>query len=133
MIIPAGTFSLSLLSQNKTRMKKKNVMLDGLANYNENGNFMFLPDDPVMGRVEKVSRRGIGLLLSDGTFDFSVSTPHRSRATLIKKVAHGRLSATIDGAIQLTLKIYRAEGVNIPETLRKEAEEAISILNTRAV
>lgn len=114
-------------------MVKENVMLEGLANYGENGNFMFLPDNPVMDRVRKMSCRGIGLLLSDGTFDFSVKNAPRSRATLIKKVAHGRLSATIDGAIQLTLKIYRAEGVNIPETLRKEAEEAISTLNRRAV
>ena len=38
--------------------------------------------------------------------------------------AHGRVSKTKDGAIQLTLKVYCDEGVNISETIAAEAEIA---------
>jgi hypothetical protein len=40
-------------------------------------------------------------------------------------VAHGRLSATRDAAYQLTLKVFKCEGVDVRETLRREAQELI--------
>ena len=46
------------------------------------------------------------------------------QSLLIKKLAHGRVSKTKDGAIQLTLKVYCDEGVNISETIAAEAEIA---------
>ena len=40
------------------------------------------------------------------------------------KLAHGRGSHTKDGAVQLTLKVYRDEDVNISQTIGDEAQTA---------
>ena len=45
-------------------------------------------------------------------------------STLIRKLPHGRVSRTADGAIQLTLKVFCYEGVNIAEALASEAADA---------
>lgn len=85
----------------------------------------FLPDEPVE-QFEKGWRRvGVAQRLRNGTFDFIVKPHLHSRAVLIKKVAHGRLSATKDGAIQLTLKIFKTEGIPMAETIVREAKEAV--------
>ena len=74
------------------------------------------------------SVQGVAQQLTDGTFDF-VSKPRiRSQSELIRKLAHGRLSKTKDGAIQLTLKVFCDEGINIGSALVKEAEEAADAL-----
>ena len=86
----------------------------------------FLPDDPVEQFVEGWRHEGVAQRLRNGTFDFVARPRIRSEATLIKKVAHGRLSATKDGAIQLTLKIFKSEGIPMAETFLNEAEEALS-------
>ena len=62
--------------------------------------------------------------LGDGTFDFVAKVKPRSQSKLIKKLAHGRVSKTKDNAVQLTLKVYSDEGVNIGKALVKEAREA---------
>ena len=62
--------------------------------------------------------------MSDGTFDFVRRPKPKPKSTLIRKLAHGRLSDTFDGAVQLTLKVFRTEGLNIRETIIKEAREA---------
>ena len=62
--------------------------------------------------------------MSDGTFDFVPKTKKGRRNQLIIKLAHGRASATLDGAIQLTLKVFKYEEVNISETIAREAFEA---------
>ena len=100
------------------------VQLGGQAYYDERKFFMFTPDDPVVGQVQKFRGLGMAQQMADGTFDFVRKPQLKPKSTLIKKLAHGRLSATIDGAIQLTLKVYKTEGLNIKETIIKEAKEA---------
>ena len=100
------------------------VQLGGQAYYDEKKYFMFCPDDPVPGQVQKFRRQGIAQQMADGTFDFVVKPQLRSESELIRKLAHGRASRTKDNAIQLTLKVFRAEGINISEAIRQEAIEA---------
>ena len=49
-----------------------------------------------------------------------------SRSTLLRKAAHGRLSATKDEAYQLTLKVFKREGLDVKETMLREAIELIN-------
>ena len=106
------------------------IQVDGQAVFtsDEQGNkyVQFLPDDPVEQFVEGWRHEGVAQRLRNGTFDFIARPRIRSEATLIKKVAHGRLSATKDGGIQLTLKIFKSEGIPMAETFISEAEEAVS-------
>ena len=109
--------------ENQTNISNcDHVQLGGQAYYDEKKFFMFTPDDPIVGQVQKFRGLGMAQQMADGTFDFMRKPQPKS--TLIKKLAHGRLSATIDGAIQLTLKVYKTEGLNIKETIIKEAKEA---------
>ena len=107
----------------------QHVQLGGMAFYDESKCFLFAPNEH--GGGEKVlgfRSQGVAQQLSDCTFDF-VSKPRvRSQSELIRKLAHGRLSKTKDGAIQLTLKVFCDEGINIGSTLVKEAEEAADAL-----
>ena len=102
-----------------------NIQVNGQAVFtcDENGKkyVQFLPDDPKPGLTEGWIREGVGQLLKNGTYDFIARKRIRACSTLIKKVAHG--------AIQLTLKIFKTEGVNICETLRHEVFEATDGLN----
>ena len=100
------------------------VQLGGQAYYDEKKFFMFTPDDPIVGQVQKFRGLGMAQQMADGTFDFVRKPQLKPKSTLIKKLAHGRLSATIDGAIQLTLKVYKTEGLNTKEAIIKEAKEA---------
>lgn len=122
---------LKLLLANRLQVKMENktfnndhVQIGGQAYYDERKFFMFSPDDSVVGQVQKFRGLGIAQQMADGTFDFVRKPKLHPKSTLIKKLAHGRLSATIDGAIQLTLKVYKTEGLNIEETITKEAKEA---------
>ena len=123
---------LKLLSQTIQKMSKKinMIQVSGQAVFtsdeNKNEYVQFLPDDPVEQFVKGWRHEGVAQRLRNGTFDFVARPRIRSAATLIKKVAHGRLSATKDGAIQLTLKIFKSEGVPMAETFVREAEEAVS-------
>lgn len=101
------------------------VQLGGVAFYDEGKCFMFSPENEgVRNKVEGFRSPGIAQQLTDGTFDFMAKPRIRSQAELIRKLAHGRVSKTKDGAIQLTLKVFCDEGINIANTLVKEAEEA---------
>ena len=107
----------------------QHVQLGGMAFYDESKCFLFAPNEH--GGGEKVlgfRSQGVAHQLSDGTFDFVVKPRVRSQSVLIRKLAHGRLSKTKDGAIQLTLKVFCDEGINIGSTLVKEAEEAADAL-----
>ena len=123
---------LKLLSQTIQKMSKKinMIQVSGQAVFtsdeNKNEYVQFLPDDPVEQFVKGWRHEGVAQRLRNGTFDFVARPRIRSAATLIKKVAHGRLSATKDGAIQLTLKIFKSEGVPMADTFIREAEEAVS-------
>ena len=107
----------------------QHVQLGGMAFYDESKCFLFAPNEH--GGGEKVlgfRSQGVAQQLSDGTFDFVVKPRVRSQSVLIRKLVHGRLSKTKDGAIQLTLKVFCDEGINIGSTLVKEAEEAADAL-----
>ena len=113
----------------KKNVNKQHVQLGGMAFYDESKCFLFAPNEPgVRGKVPGFRSQGVAQQLSDGTFDFVVKPRVRSQAELIRKLAHGRLSKTKDGAIQLTLKVFCDEGINIGSTLVKEAEEAADAL-----
>ena len=105
----------------------QSVQLGGVAYVTDRKYVMFCPDDPVPGVVEPFVMTGKGQLMRDGTFDFSPQPPsRRRRGTLLKKVAHGRLSATKDGAFLLTLKVFKHEGLDVENVMEKEAKEAIT-------
>ena len=90
---------------------------------------MFAPDYCVPDSVPRVRRMcGVAQQLTDGTFDFVAQPRIRSQSTLIKKLAHGRVSLTKDKAIQLTLKVTPSENINIAETIAAEAEEGANAL-----
>lgn len=83
--------------------------------------FTFCPINPVPGRTAKYKKNGTGLQMSDGTFSFVVNRYKRAQSVLIKKLAHGRVSRTIDNAVQLTLKIYDTENVDFGNAIVEEA------------
>ncbi len=96
---------------------------EGMASYDSNQYFTFTPDNPVAGSIHPYRSQGQGQLMSDGTFYFVRKPRLRAQSRLIKKLPHGRLSETKDGAIQLTIKIAVDED-DIPKTIGKEASEA---------
>lgn len=107
----------------------QHVQLGGMAFYDESKCFLFAPNEHGGGeKVQGFRSQGVAQQLTDGTFDFVVKPRVRSQSVLIRKLAHGRLSKTKDGAIQLTLKVFCDEGINIGSTLVKEAEEAAEAL-----
>ena len=103
----------------------QHVQLGGMAFYDESKCFLFAPNEHGGGeKVQGFRSQGVAQQLSDGTFDFVIKPRIRSQSVLIRKLAHGRVSKTKDGAIQLTLKVFCDEGINIGSALVKEAEEA---------
>ncbi len=116
-------------NNNKTNVLNANtgvqhVQIAGVAYYDESKYFMFAPDFIGKNRVPSLRMRGVAQQMSDGTFDFVAQPKKKPLSQLIKKLAHGRVSKTADGAIQLTLKVYCDEGVNIGDVLADEAEDA---------
>ena len=116
-------------NNNKTNVLNTNtdvqhVQIAGVAYYDESKYFMFAPDFIGKNRVPSLRMRGVAQQMSDGTFDFVAQPKKKPLSQLIKKLAHGRVSKTADGAIQLTLKVYCSEGVNIGDVLADEAEDA---------
>ena len=126
----AKNLTLLLAKQFRTMKKDAMIQVSGQAVYttdeNKNEYVQFLPDDPVEMFEKGWRHEGVAQRLRNATFDFIARPRVRSEATLIKKVVHGRLSATKDGAIQLTLKIFKSEGVPMAETFVREAEEAVN-------
>lgn len=116
-------------NNNKTNVLNTNtgvqhVQIAGVAYYDESKYFMFAPDFIGKNRVPSLRMRGVAQQMSDGTFDFVAQPKKKPLSQLIKKLAHGRVSKTADGAIQLTLKVYCSEGVNIGDVLADEAADA---------
>ena len=106
------------------------VQMVGTAFFDEQGLFMFSPDDPVPNSVPRFHRQGMAQQRSDGTVDFVPTPKKRSQSKPIIKLAHGRASVTHDGAIQLTLKVFKHEEVNVSETISREAYEATEAIRT---
>ena len=106
----------------------QHVQLGGIAYYDDKQYFLFSPDSVNQGVVEAFRRHGVAQQMQDGTFDFVAVTQPKSQSELIKKLAHGRVSKTKDGAIQLTLKVFFHEGLNIAQTLAVESAEGADAL-----
>ena len=103
----------------------QHVQLGGMAFYDDSKCFMFSPDEPVPDVVQRMRRmHGVAQQMTDGTFDFVAQPRVRSQSQLIRKLAHGRVSKTKDGAIQLTLKITANENINIAQAIAVESAEA---------
>lgn len=78
------------------------VQLEGQAFYDERRYFLFSPLDPAPHQVPR----------------------RKSQAMLIKKLAHGRVSRTKDGDVQLWLKVGTDENINISQAIAEEAQAA---------
>ena len=102
-------------------LTNKHIQLSGMALYDDGDKFLFTPDAEAMRTIFPFRGTGVGQLLSDGTFDFIRKPRIRAQSELIRKLAHGRVSKTKDGAIQLTLKVFQDEGINISEAIAQEA------------
>ena len=98
----------------------KELQLSGVAAISDDM-FSFCPNNQMFGCATKYKKRGTGLQMSDGTFTFVEFRKKQARSRLIKKLAHGRLSRTIDNAVQLTLKIYDSENVDFGNAIVEEA------------
>ena len=101
----------------------QHVQLGGMAYYDAKQYFLFSPQESGVNKVPRFRSMGVAQQMPDGTFDFVVQHRLRTQLELIKKLAHGRVSKTKDGAVQLTLKVFCHEGINIARTLAVEAEE----------
>ncbi len=127
--IPHVSSRKTIQNMKKNVNKQQHVQLGGMAFYDESKCFLFAPNEHGGGeKVQGFRSQGVAQQLSDGTFDFVVKPRVRSQSVLIRKLAHGRLSKTKDGAIQLTLKVFCDEGINIGKALVKEAAEAADAL-----
>lgn len=102
----------------------QHVQLGGMAYYDDKQYFLFSPDSVNQGVVEAFRRHGVAQQMQDGTFDFVAVSKPKSQSEL----AHGRVSKTKDGAIQLTLKVFCHEGLNIAQTLTVESAEGADAL-----
>lgn len=107
----------------------EHVQIGGMAFYDKSKYFLFSPCDPVPDAVRRMRpTHGVAQQMTDGTFDFVAQPKLRAQSTLIKKLAHGRVSKTKDGAIQLTLKVMPDENINIGEAISAESAEAVDAI-----
>ena len=116
-------------NNNNIGAQQQHVQLGGMAFYDESKYFMFSPDEPVPYVARRMRRmHGVAQQMTDGTFDFVAQPRLKSQSVLIKKLAHGRVSKTKDGAIQLTLKVMPSENINIGEAMAVESAEAVDAI-----
>lgn len=107
----------------------EHVQLGGMAFYDESKYFLFSPDDSVPDKVWRMRRmHGVAQQMTDGTFDFVAQPRVKAQSQLIRKLAHGRVSKTKDGSIQLTLKVMPDENINIAEAISVESAEAVDAI-----
>lgn len=120
----SNSFNGSDVNNSFNTSQNDHTQLGGTVMYFNAGNYHFIsirPDNPVPDQVAAFRRCGTIHQLSNGNVDVIVQPSKRSQAELIKKVAHGRVSHTIDNCVQLTVKISCCEGINISETIAEEA------------
>lgn len=115
---------------------EKSIIIDGQAvvsrdEANRVKYLQFLPDDELTPVLEEGSQSsGQLLMMRNGSFDYVAYKPRvRANSTLLRKAAHGRLSATKDGAYQLTLKVFKREGLDVRETMAREAMDLLENVN----
>ena len=104
----------------------EHFQLAGQGIYDDGKYFRFEPEDCDFGMVKPFKGNGSIQLLSDGTLDVVRTIRKKSLSTLIKKLPHGRLSKTFDGAIQLTIKVFLNEKAKINNVLLAETAQASS-------
>ena len=104
----------------------EHFQLAGQGIYDDGKYFRFEPEDSDFGVVKPFKGNGSIQLLSDGTLDVVRTIRKKSLSTLIKKLPHGRLSKTFDGAIQLTIKVFLNEKTKINNILLAETAQASS-------
>ena len=104
----------------------EHFQLAGQGIYDDGKYFRFEPEDCDFGMVKPFKGNGSIQLLSDGTLDVVRTIRKKSLSTLIKKLPHGRLSKTFDGAIQLTIKVFLNEKAKINNILLAETAQASS-------
>ena len=104
----------------------EHIQLTGQGIFDDGKYFRFEPEDSDFGVVKPFKGNGSIQMLSDGTLDVVRTIRKRSLSTLIKKLPHGRLSKTMDGAIQLTIKVFLNEKVKIGNVLVTEAAQALA-------
>ena len=112
-----------------TSVREKTIehfQLAGQGIYDDGKYFRFEPEDCDFGMVKPFKGNGSIQLLSDGTLDVVRTIRKKSLSTLIKKLPHGRLSKTMDGAIQLTIKVFLNEKAKISNILLAETVQASS-------
>ena len=114
----------------KTRKTtSQHTQLSGVGVFDNNKYFTFNPDAQVNGIVPGYRRRGHGQQLPNGTFSFVADEPsHRSQATMIKKLLHGKVSLTKQGYYQLTLRFDPQEKVNYSVVVLNEAPDVRAVL-----
>ena len=107
------------------KTSNQHTQLSGTGVFDNNKYFTFNPDAQVNGVVHGFRKRGHGQQLPNGTFSFVADEPsHRSQATMIKQLLHGKLSLTKNGLYQLTLRFDPREKVNYSVVVLNEAAEA---------
>lgn len=100
---------------------EKTIFVDGHAAITINNtkrvvDAQFLPDNQGALILEQSGiTHGQMQIFRNGSMDYVACKPRvRANSTLLRKAAHGRLSATKDGATQLTLKSFKVEAINWP-------------------
>lgn len=130
----ARTYTLSIfMSENQISInaRGRHVQLLGEGHYNEFGSFTFYPGYPEQDMMPRFRGMGMATLLPDGTFDFVPRRRTRSAAQLIRKLTHGRLSKSKDGAILLTLKVsLREPDLDVADAIYNEAYTAYQTLRS---
>lgn len=113
----------------KNNKSSQHTQLSGTGVFDNKMYFTFSPDSQINGIVDPYRKRGHGQQLPNGTFSFVADeTSHRSQATMIKKLLHGKVSLTKNGLYQLTLRFDPREKVNYSVAILNEAGEATEAL-----
>ena len=102
-------------------VKGKSVFTEG---DNQQPYIQFCPEKTEGKVVRHVRGEARVNVLSSGAYDVSFRKRIRSAAKVLKKLPHGSLSETKDGAVQLTIKIFNPYYQDVPRIIVNEAWEA---------
>lgn len=112
---------------------EKTIFVDGHAAITINNtkrvvDAQFLPDNQGALILEQSGiTHGQMQIFRNGSMDYVACKPRvRANSTLLRKAAHGRLSATKDGATQLTLKSFKVEAINWPRAFVRETVDMMT-------
>lgn len=115
---------------------KKNLT-EGIVNLNggmtydlETENVIFEPNQSIPDMVGRYRRRGVGMQMSDGTFEFVPQKRESHTSTLLQKLAHGSLTQGRDGKVRLSLvfDVERETPIDIAIAIAKEGLAASKVM-----